>query len=113
MKVQRGESHECWPWKGAMSPNGYGKFRRSDGRLMDAHRHSLEMKLGRRLTSSEVARHRCDYRPCCNPAHLIPGTQLHNYRDMRSRGRAIAFGRPLPPPPDSMRDRDDPEYCPF
>lgn len=113
LKVQKGEPHECWPWIGARNPNQYPKFKKSDGKSVDGHRYSLEMKLGRKLTKTEVARHRCDYRPCCNPDHLEPGTQLQNHHDMRNRGRAIYFGRPVPPPADSMRDRSDPQYCPF
>jgi hypothetical protein len=113
LKVRRGEPHECWPWVGALNPNRYGKFKRSDGTVVDAHRYSLELKLGRRLTKQEVARHRCDFRPCCNHSHLIPGTQKQNVRDTIERGRAMLFGRSFPPPADSMRDKDDPEYCPF
>jgi hypothetical protein len=113
LKVQRGEPHECWPWIGATNPNNYGKFKKSDGKTVDAHNYSLQLKLGRPLGPGMVARHACDYRPCCNQAHLDEGTQLHNYRDMRERGRAYAFGRPLPPPADSMRAKSDPEYCPF
>lgn len=113
LKVRRGEKHECWPWIGARNPNEYGKFKKADGSTVDAHNYSLQLKLGRKLLPGNVARHRCDYRPCCNPEHLLEGTQLHNHRDMWHRGRAMAFGRPLPPPPDSMRELSDPEYCPF
>jgi hypothetical protein len=113
LKVQRGQNHECWPWIGARNPNRYGKFKKSDGKCVDAHRHSLEMKLGRKLGKSEVARHKCDYRPCCNPDHLEPGSQQRNVMDTIERGRAKFFGRAVPPPADSMRAKDDPLYCPF
>lgn len=113
LKVDRRGEHECWPWIGARNPNRYGKFKRADGRTVDSHRHSLEMKLGRKLKKWEVARHRCDYRPCCNPSHLEPGSQQRNVWDTIERGRAKLFGRPFPPPADAMRPTEDPEYCPF
>lgn len=76
----------CWPWTASRKPRGYGKFR-----------------LGRRiLTASRVAfalahdgeepvgvRHECDNPPCCNPAHLLAGTQMENSGDMVSRGRSL------------------------
>ncbi|MEU9611929.1 HNH endonuclease [Streptomyces sp. NPDC048209] len=35
----------------------------------------------------EVARHRCDNRPCCNPDHLEWGSQADNVHDAMERGR--------------------------
>lgn len=113
LKVDKRGPDECWPWRGALNPNKYGKFKRSDGKAVDAHRHALSLKLGRPLLKHEVARHRCDYRPCCNQEHLEPGTQKHNIWDMIERGRAKFFGREVPPPAHTMLPRDHPDWCPF
>lgn len=39
------------------------------------------------LDEGIVIRHTCDNPLCCNPRHLIPGTQADNVRDMVERGR--------------------------
>jgi len=78
---------ECWPWTRARTGIGYGRFsvggRR--GRLLTASRVAYELTHGP-LGAAE-ARHRCDNPPCCNPAHLIPGTHAQNMADMAERGR--------------------------
>jgi hypothetical protein len=33
-----------------------------------------------------VCRHTCDNPPCCNPGHLLDGTQADNLADARERG---------------------------
>lgn len=48
----------------------------------------LEEALGRPLAEGMVTRHTCDNPPCCNPAHLIEGTQAQNLADMVARGRS-------------------------
>lgn len=79
---------ECWPWTRSRS-QGYGRFsvggRR--GRLAVASRVAYEITNGP-LPLGVEARHTCDNPPCCNPAHLIPGTQAQNMADMVQRGRS-------------------------
>lgn len=76
------EPDECWPWTGYVGKHGYGSVAR--GRV---HRLVLAEKLGRYLAADEVTRHTCDNRICCNPNHLIVGTNLDNVRDAVERGR--------------------------
>src|SRR3546814_9693388 len=40
-----------------------------------------------RVSEHQVVRHSCDNPCCCNPAHLLVGTQSENLRDMVDRGR--------------------------
>lgn len=78
----------CWVWTGGLV-NGYGRtLSIEQGKPVYTHRLAWEITNGRTLTADEVARHDCDYRPCCNPAHIQPGTQLQNVRDMMDRGRS-------------------------
>lgn len=74
----------CWEF-----PNNYvlGYARvKIDGRNVWVHRLSLERKIGEPL-GNRVTRHQCDNPPCCNPDHLVPGSQADNARDMVERGR--------------------------
>ena len=82
----------CWLWTGALrKTDGYGHFsvhlRGQEVESHIAHRYSLEQSLGRPLGDGEKALHRCDNRPCCNPAHLFPGTVRDNHRDAMAKGR--------------------------
>lgn len=70
-----------------MKGKGYGVFGVGQSTKL-AHRAAYEVHHGVTLSSGQVVRHSCDNPPCCNPAHLILGTQLDNIRDMDERGRA-------------------------
>lgn len=97
-KVQRGESSECWPWQagrtGGRSASNYGSFRigsLKDGtrRQVYAHRMAYCLEHGLdpiTLSSKIIIRHRCDFGLCCNPEHLIDGTQADNVADAMERG---------------------------
>lgn len=76
----------CWPWTGSCGLTGYGRFqwRAISKAPLTASRVAYF------LTHDEwpaVVRHTCDNPPCCNPAHLLPGTQGENNRDKIERGR--------------------------
>jgi hypothetical protein len=54
-----------------------------------------------------LALHSCDNPSCCNPAHLRPGTQSENVRDMVNRKRRNLSGV------NNGRARLDPERVRF
>jgi hypothetical protein len=85
----------CWIFEGDTSHGGYPRAK-IDGRIRRVHRHSLEMKVGRKLQRDELACHSCDVRSCCNQDHLFVGTNLDNVRDKVAKGRAA-------PPPTGKR----------
>ena len=89
-KVDMKGPDECWPWLGARTGGrnrDYGAVRLSNPRRVAyAHRVAFELTNGH---SPKVARHTCDNPLCCNPAHIIDGTQADNVRDKVDRGRQL------------------------
>ena len=78
--------NECWPWKGKkLSMAGYGHFLFGE-KMYRAHRIALVLS-GTSIPSGKIVMHTCDNRICCNPAHLVVGTQKENMDDMRNKGR--------------------------
>ena len=87
-KDRSGGPDACWPFNGARMHNGYGHLglgRNADG-LIAAHRAAWIATNGAIPDGLNVL-HRCDNRPCCNPAHLWLGTQRENLLDMVAKGR--------------------------
>lgn len=77
----------CWEWQGPHNAAGYGVIGAGYARFV-ATRVALNLILhcpdpGPHL----VVMHTCDNPPCCNPEHLIVGTQKANLADMRAKGR--------------------------
>lgn len=85
-KVDRGLATECWPWTGRTQANRSGiKYGYcNDGTR--AHRLAWGLINGD-IPAGLVVRHSCDNGICCNPGHLLIGTQLDNVRDRYERGR--------------------------
>jgi hypothetical protein len=89
---------ECWPWTGVGRISGYGCIGRGGrgGEQILAHRAVWEVVHGPIPVGDgyhgTVVRHSCDNRLCCNPAHLVLGTQADNIEDMIVRGRQRSNG---------------------
>jgi hypothetical protein len=77
---------ECWPWIGARTSLGYGNLNIA-GQTVSAHRFAYLLAHGSIPEGMDVL-HSCDWRPCCNDAHLWVGTHLENMQDKARKGRA-------------------------
>lgn len=74
----------CWPWIAATA-DGYGRFR-FRGRLWGSHQIAY-MSVHGEIPAGLKVMHDCDVRRCCNPAHLVLGTNADNMRDAAAKGR--------------------------
>lgn len=84
----RGAS-QCWLWRGAKDSGGYGSFKLF-GKPYIASRFAWELVNGEEL-GDRLGCHHCDTPPCCNPAHIYPGTHRSNFDDARDRGQWSPF----------------------
>jgi len=99
---------ECWPWIGKKDKDGYG-VQRGVGRV---HRRVWQIANHRTLAPNVVIRHTCDNTACCNPSHLVSGSQLQNVRDRVERDRSakgVVNGRAKLREQDVMRIFNSPE----
>jgi hypothetical protein len=79
---------ECLEWQSARTRAGYGELM-TRGVMTYAHRLVAIYCYGPPETwDGPQVNHHCDNPPCCNPAHLYPGTHRHNVTDSWVRGRA-------------------------
>ena len=82
-----GGPDDCWPWTGgALHKFGYGTMGNEKGRPEGSHRIAWKVANGS-IPRGMCVRHTCDNPPCCNPAHLVLGTQADNMADVAARGR--------------------------
>ena len=91
----------CWEWIGAVVVNAggrkYGKLsvrikrgpNKGKLRTMYAHRLALVELGGKVLRSRKKALHLCNNTLCCNPSHLMGGTQRQNVRQCVKEGRHV------------------------
>jgi hypothetical protein len=82
--IDRRGQDECWPWKGARNRQGYGCFG-LQGDNYQAHRVAYLVMTGKDPGSLALM-HSCDNPPCCNAAHLAPGTDKENSCDATKKG---------------------------
>jgi hypothetical protein len=94
----------CWPFRGAKIGD-YGHTALGLGLVGSAAAFVVAYTLACGLTeppgSDLELRHKCDNRPCCNPAHLLPGTKSENQLD---RFRAERAGNVGPKPVRELVD---------
>ena len=84
-KVERAGPDDCWEWNAGSFTAGYGGFavtvQRGKKRVLKASRLAYILTHGPITPVNRVIRHTCDNPPCCNPAHLVLGTQVQNMAD--------------------------------
>lgn len=89
-QVQQGSPDECWPWTGYYKKeSGYGEWRKTVigiKKRVRAHRAAFMLEYGVDLEDLLI-RHKCDNRLCCNPKHLLLGTDADNAKDRVERER--------------------------
>lgn len=83
-KVKIGEPNECWEWQAGKYKGGYGSFKIAYKENRNAHVFAFLLA---NLYVPECVLHKCDNPACCNPSHLIGGTQTSNVQDMIRKGR--------------------------
>jgi len=104
--IDRGEPSECWPFRGAPVTD-YGRVGFGRDLVGSTAAFLVAYTLANGLTEAPASavdiRHLCDFKPCCNPAHLQPGTRSENLADRFDAAREGRTGRrevasPMPPP---------------
>lgn len=72
----------CWLWVGRYGgKGGYGQFQPNGASSpIRAHRWIYE-QVNSAIAEGLIVRHKCDIKPCVNPAHLLVGTVKDNAFD--------------------------------
>lgn len=76
----------CWLWTAGTAHFGYGAYQWR-GQVRRAHRVAYVLAHGAIPEDRPTIRHRCDRPQCCNPAHLVAGTNSQNVQDRQDRHR--------------------------
>jgi len=88
--MHMGDKQVCWEWKGAHGLGTRGEYRPRvciDQKHYYVYRVVYQLYTGYQLQKGDVVRHTCDHSWCCNPYHMIIGTQADNVKDMLDRER--------------------------
>jgi hypothetical protein len=83
---------DCWLWQGCVNNKGYGRLKLKDITETYAHRAAYVLAVGCIPDDLQVL-HTCDTPRCCNPKHLVVGTNDDNMGDKVAKQRQ-ARGRP-------------------
>ena len=73
------DANGCWVWIKSVSSSGYGQLT-VDKKYWSAHKYAYTCANGD-VEKGLVIRHKCHNTRCCNPEHLISGTNKDNYHD--------------------------------
>lgn len=76
MRVEKGQSGECWRWTGFIDDSGYGTMR-VEGKKQKVHRYAYGLLVGP-IPTGLTLDHLCRVRACVNPNHLEPVTHREN-----------------------------------
>lgn len=95
-KVEQRDPRECWPWRGALTPKGYGQITEGGhaGRRLVAHRLAYELVIGPIPDGHDIDHH-CENKACCNPAHLEPVTRQDNMLRFHGQRTHCRYGHAL------------------
>jgi hypothetical protein len=93
-KVKKAAPDECWPWQGATTKKGYGRFTWAPGKQMRSHR--VAWALDHNVAPEQLhtlhidVHHTCETNECCNPGHLEAlDSQTHDRLHARELRRRI------------------------
>lgn len=90
INMHGGDKEVCWEWRGAHGKGTRGEYRPRvviGQKNYYVHRVVYTLYTGYSLNANDVIRHMCDNAWCCNPYHMIIGTQADNVQDMLERQR--------------------------
>ena len=109
----------CWLHKKPNSSNGYAHLpvsydpftgaRYPKVKMVYAHRLAWALDNGRWPETGAVIRHTCDNSACCNPDHLIEGTQQQNVDDRQARSDWVPRRKLSPEQVDYILSSDKPQ----
>jgi hypothetical protein len=97
-KVDKRGKDECWPWKGTLKNDGYGRVQINEWSYY-AHRvifnlvypGVIQLKAPKSYDETGFLLHSCDNPSCCNPKHLFVGTHAENMADKVAKNRQKRF----------------------
>lgn len=81
----------CLEWIGTKDKDGYGSRGSRYGQRR-SHRYAYEKAYGP-IPTGMLVRHKCDNPACCEPTHLVLGSQAENVSDKVERNRQAKGSR--------------------